>query len=440
MADTRPNFVIITLHDLGRHLRCYDADLPATPNIERIAENGVTFRQHYGTCPLCSPSRASIVTGRYPHSNGMDGLTHRGFRLNQDERTAAGLCSELGYHTALYGHQHEATPEEIGRLGYQEVVTAPDLSYRCGDVAPRAAEFLMGNHDRPFLLAIGSTEVHRAFKRSGVTPIPHEDVTVPPYLPDCPEVREDLADFYGMVQTVDPAMKIILDALDSSGLAEDTLLLFTTDHGFAFPRAKSTLYDPGIGVTLLAQWPGTLKAGTCIDGLTSHVDILPTLLELAGASVPDSVEGTSLRPLLFGDQEAVRQEVFAEKSWHGNEYDPMRCIRTERYKYIRNFTEGYLYQSPGDIKRSLSGRAVEESRRRPRPMTELYDLRSDPDEFDNLSGKTELAEVEERLDSALSRWMQQTGDSLPGQHIPWPVPEKEHFLNNMDCPMPAETD
>jgi len=433
---TQPNVILVTLHDLGRHLDLYDPDLPATPSIDRIAGQGVTLRQHYGTCPLCSPSRSSICTGRYPHENGMNGLTHRGFRLNDDEKVIADYFNEADYHTALCGFQHEAAHDEAARLHFRETMGAGGKEH-FHLVAPRVVQFLQRRHERPFFLQVGTTEVHRKFKHDWNTPISPGRVKVPPYLKDCAEVREDLADFYGLVQVADAGMKPILDTLEGSVLEENTILIFTTDHGFAFPRAKSTLYDPGIAVTFLMQWPARLRPGGSLDALTSHVDVLPTLLEAIGRPIPDRISGRSFLPLLAGGDGPRRGEIFAEKSWHGNEYDPMRCVRTERFKLIRNFAEGWLYQTPLDIKRSLSGKAMEAQRQQPRPMTELYDLENDRDECRNLSGKPDYQTIEQDLTARLTAWMRDTGDPLPDKHIPWPQPDREHFLNNMDCPMPS---
>jgi len=201
--------------------------------------------------------------------------------------------------------------------------------------------------------------------------------------------------------------------------------------------SKSTLYDTGIGVTLLARWPGRIQPGGRVRGLTSHVDLLPTLLEVAGREVPEEVQGRSLLSLLNRPDGPGRECIFAEKSWHGNEYDPMRCIRTERYKYIRNFTEGWLYQMPMDIKMAPSGRVMEPTRRKPRPEVELYDLRADPEERNNLAEDPRYREVQADLSRRLTEWQGETGDALPARHIPWTQPGKEHYLNNMLQKMPA---
>ena len=435
MPSTRPNFIVITLHDLGRQIECYDPALPSTPTLTRLAGEGAVFENHFSTCPLCSPARASIITGRYPHSNGMNGLTHRGFGLNPGEKTLAHRLGDAGYETVLEGLHHE-TEGDARTLGYQEVRTRPDYSQHCYDVVPRAVEFLRRRHERPFLLAMGFSEVHRDYRQPGNVPADPSEVKVPPSMPDTPGVRADLAAFHGMVRMVDRSMGALLDALDATGLSRDTLLLFTTDHGAAFPRAKSTLFDPGIGVTLLARWPGVVATGARVTGLTSHVDIAPTLLELAGLPLPPEVQGRSFAPALRAPAAPGRDCIFAEKSWHGNEYDPMRCIRTDRFKYIRNFTQGWLYQIPLDIRRSESAVAMDPARRQPRPMEELYDVQAGPVETRNLADSPSHRAVRDDLRARLERWMKETGDLLPERHVPWPQPGKEHFLDNMACPVP----
>lgn len=429
-SNKNPNIILITLHDLGRHLRCYDQSLPEMPNIERIAEEGVVFENHFSTCPLCSPARSSIQTGRYPHSNGMNGLTHRGFALKNDEKCIPYYLNEPGYHTALIGLQHEVHGD-LTRLGYNEIWQSPDGMNFCTDVAPAACDFLKRAPKNPFFLSVGFFEVHREFTQPHVEPMDPAQVRVPSYLTDCREMRQDMAEFYGMLEVANREVGRILDTLDEMSLTENTLLLFTTDHGAAFPRAKSTLYDAGIGVALLARWPDHIQPGGRIQGLTSHVDFLPTFLEIVGRSIPDIVAGNSFLPLLNQPAGSARECIYAEKSWHGNEYDPMRCIRTKRYKYIRNFTEGWLYQMPLDIKMAASGRVMEPTRQNPRPMTELYDLQADPEETKNLAGAPDYQEVMAGLSRHLAEWQRQTDDPLPENHIPWPQPGKEHYLNNM---------
>ena len=218
-SHERPNIVLITLHDLGRHLRCYDSNLPEMPNIERIAEEGVVFENHFSTCPLCSPARSSIQTGRYPHTNGMNGLTHHGSALKDDEKCIPQYLNDLGCHTALIGLQHEVH-ENIPRLGYSEIWQSDDGMNFCTDVAPAACDFLKRAPENPFFLSTGFFEVHREFTQAHVEPMDPAQAPVPSYLTDCPEMRQDLAEFYGMLKVADREVGRILDTLDKTGLAD----------------------------------------------------------------------------------------------------------------------------------------------------------------------------------------------------------------------------
>ncbi len=427
----QPNIILITLHDIGRQLQCYDKDLPPTQAICAIGKNGAVFENHFTTSPLCSPARSSIQTGRYPHCNGMNGLTHRGFKLNDNEKCISHYLNEIGYHTAVYGYQHESE-HNVPNLGYKEICLKPDYPQSCDGIMPHVISFLEKQRNKPFFLSLGFMEVHRPFTRNIGTKLVPEKIKVPHYLPDCPEVREDLVNFYSILENVDKSISQLQDKLSSAGLRDNTILIFTTDHGEAFPRAKSTLYDTGLGVTLLAQWPKVIKAGTKINSMTSHVDILPTILEIAGTEIPSYIQGQSFLNLLRRDKSKTREYIYAEKSWHGNEYDPMRCIRTDKWKYILNFTEGYLFQTPLDIKLSPSGMVIEEKRKKIRPAKELYDLENDRLEVNNLARNPDYNEIQQKLDLKLKNWMKDTNDPLLRGHIEWLQTGETHYLNNMD--------
>lgn len=427
----QPNIILITLHDIGRQLQCYDQALPPTQGIINIAENGAVFENHFTTSPLCSPARSSIQTGRFPHCNGMNGLTHRGFKLNESEKCIPHYLNGIGYHTAVYGYQHESE-DDVPSLGYKEICLKPDYPQSCEEIMPHVICFLERKHNKPFFLSLGFMEVHRPFTRNKSTKLVPEKIKVPHYLPNCSRVREDLVDFYSILEKVDKSVLQLQDKLSSTGLKENTLLIFTTDHGEAFPRAKSTLYDTGLGVTLLVQWPEIIKPGTKITSMTSHVDILPTILDIAKIERPSYIQGQSFLTLLRGDKSNTREYIYAEKSWHGNEYDPMRCIRTEKWKYIINFTEGYLYQTPLDIKLSPSGKIVEEKRKIKRPVKELYNLEDDVHETTNLAENPDYYKIQQLLDKKLRNWMKKTNDPLLKGNIKWPQIGKKHYMNNMD--------
>jgi arylsulfatase A-like enzyme len=381
-----------------------------TPNLDALATGGVRFERAFCTAPQCSPSRAALATGRYPHANGVMGLTHEafGWDLNPDERHVATLLGAHGYETHLFGLQHVTPHPE--RLDFHHVHRrglGPEVATDVEAVLRTAAS------GPPRYLEINLEEPHRPFDQGGVEPDAAAGVQIPPYLPDTPAARTEFAAMQGAIQAADRAVGRVLAALESSGLAEDTLVLFTADHGIAMPRAKCTLYDPGIGVALIVRWPaGGIGRGAAESALVSNVDVLPTLLEATEAPGPANLQGRSFLPLLRGEAYAARDAVFAEKTFHSY-YDPMRAIRTDRHKYVRNFETCFLVEGPGDVQlgpiyRTELQRYVSTTH----PDVELYDLAVDPDEQRNLAGQPQVAGIERELDARLWRWMEETGDPL----------------------------
>ncbi len=406
----RPNVVLLITHDTGRHVSPYGVETVDTPHCERLAAEGVRFAHHYCTTPLCSPSRAAIVTGRYPHSNGVMGLTHGnfGWDLHDDETPIATLFGPAGYDTWLLAGQHET--KDPARLGFDVV----DANHSLMDTPEHWAPLVEGRDgSRPFFCQIGGFETHRGWELYDTPPDDSKGVFVPPYLNDGPETRKELAQFQGMVKRFDVCLGRLMDFLDAHGLAENTILAVTTDHGIAMPRAKSTLYDPGIGTMLFLRYPaGNWGEGAVRDELVSNVDVLPTLLDACGIEIPARIQGRSFLPLLTGDAGFTpRDAVFAEKTFHDT-YDPIRGIRTERWKYIRNFEKIGLMEAPSDIYHQ--GADLELGRRyaKDRPPEELYDLHADPDEMRNVAGKPENAQTVATLRTRLADWMRETNDPL----------------------------
>ncbi|MDA0746624.1 MAG: sulfatase [bacterium] len=325
-----PNVVILHTHDTGRHLGVYGRG-PHTPNLDRLAAEGVVFENAFCSAPQCSPSRSSLFTGMMPHRNGMIGLAHRGFRLNPDalEKHLAAVLTRAGYGTYLFGMQHETTqPEE---LGYTHI--APCESRKLRHVVPAAEAFFQDAPKEPFLAVIATAETHRVFTEGKPC---RGTVQVPPYLPEHPDVQKDINNLNCDVEAVDDGFGRVLEAIDGAGLRDRTLVIYTTDHGIAFPGAKSTLFDPGIETTLIARGPGGFEGGKRLSGLVSNVDLFPTLMDLLGLDGHDSVEGKSLLPLVRGEVEEINSEIFVEQTYHAG-YDPMRGVRTQRFKYTRNF-------------------------------------------------------------------------------------------------------
>ena len=411
--------VLVTCHDLGWHLGCYGMGTVRTPGLDALAARGVRFERAFCVSPGCSPSRSALATGRYPHSNGVMGLAHGsfGWDLRPEERHAAQLFGAHGYETHLFGLQHVSPSVE--RLAFAHVHGRG----RGRDVSAQVAALLSGPPpEQPLYVEVNLEEPHRPYNAGGVAPDEERGVWVPPYLPQGEPAREEMAAAQGAIREMDTAVGRIVEALDGGGLAEDTLLVFTSDHGLAMPRAKCTLYDPGIGVALLASWPGGgVGGGRAVPDLVSNVDLLPTLLDAAGLPVPGGMQGRSHLPLLRGEAYEARDAVFAEKTYHSY-YDPMRAVRTRTHKYIRNFESAFLVEIPGDIAqgavfRSDPGRYQGATH----PDVERYDLQADPDEQLNLAGDPAHAEVERELDRRLWRWMEETADPLLLGAVPSPA-------------------
>lgn len=419
--EVKPNIILIITHDTGQHIGCYEGCSVSTPNLSQLAAEGIVFNNYFCTAPQCSPSRGSIITGRYPHQHGLMGLTHRGWELNQDEKILGTLFQENGYRTYLFGLQHETG--DVSRLGYQTVCSdtpnAKDVSYLVSDfLHQEGKDKSNGMQKEPFFVMVGLWETHRPFSRPGYEYIDPDDIELPSYLPDAPGIRQDVARFYGQVKAVDEAVGVIWQSLKDADLDDVTAVIYTTDHGPAFPRAKGMLYDPGTKTALVIRWPEGVQAGVVCDELLSNVDLLPTLLEMTGGKVPENIAGKSFAGLLRGQPYESRNHVFTELTWH-DRYNPMRAIRTERFKYIRNFSGNLpLVYVPRDILKELGKEEViAEYYSSLRPQEELYDLLNDPDEMQNLADNPEYADVKGKLKEELEKWMAETHDPLLNGHV-----------------------
>jgi N-sulfoglucosamine sulfohydrolase len=406
----KPNIVLITCHDLGKHLGCYGQETVNSPVLDALARQGVVMDRAYCTAPQCSPSRSALHTGRHAHANGVMGLTHEPFnwRLYSGEKHMARLLQEAGYETALIGEQHLShNPRE---LGYDVVQAAKTATA----VAEAAVTFLHTHRgaERPFYLEAGFVEVHRPYDWGGATPDSSRGAQVPAYLPDLPAAREEFAALQGAIAALDRAVGQIVGALAENGLMENTWLIFTVDHGLAMPRAKGTLYDAGLGIALIMQWPAAgLSGGRRYAQLVSHVDLVPTLLEGIGLPLPDNLHGRSYWPLLQGDAYRENRAVFAEKTFH-TAYEPMRAVRTQTHKLIVNFEVGPLIDVADDVRHSPIYPLMLDRITGQRARVELYDLQEDTEEFNNLAGTAETADLEQEMVDLLVKWMQDTADPL----------------------------
>ena len=410
-----PNILYVHSHDTGRWVRPYGY-ATRTPNIQRLAEEGVIFRKAFCAAPTCSGSRACLLTGQYAHSNGMVGLAHRGFSLKDYSHHIVHTLHELGYWSALIGEQHISKKPDV--IGYDEVYKIP--TSHTDDVVPVTLDLLERASDRPFFLSVGFFETHREWFRPS-SPKKANYVMPPPNLPDTPETRLDMAAFQESARSLDQGIGAVLDAIDAEELAENTLVICTTDHGLAFPGAKATLYDRGLGVMLILRGPGGFYGGRAIDALVSHIDLFPTVCDLIGAQRPPWLQGESLLPLVNGETKEVRDTLFAEKTYHVA-YEPERCVRTP---VIANIDDG-----PSKDVVLSNGWA-----QRPLPTEQLYDLLHDPNEANNLAGVPAFQSVLEDMRTRLNTWMRKTEDPLI--HGPVPAP-KGAELNRPDQRSPSD--
>ena len=399
-----PNILYLHSHDTGRYVQPYGYAIP-TPRIQQLADEGVVFRQAFCAAPTCSPGRACLLTGQYAHTNGMLGLAHRGWSLNDYSHHIVHTLRKVGYHSTLIGEQHISKRPDI--IGYDRV-TKIDTT-RVHDVAPAAIDFLRDAPSEPFFLSVGFFETHRQFFNPA--PKAEQSVRPPANLMDTPATRFDMASFVESARSLDLGVGAVLDALEEQGLDENTLVICTTDHGIAFPGAKASLTDGGIGVFLIMRGP-RFPAGAIVDSLVSHIDVFPTICDLVGVDIPDFVQGTSLMPIVEGRVESVRDEIFAEGTFHAA-YEPQRTIRTPKWKYVRRF-DGRTEPVLPNVDDS-AGKELWVEHGWPSwllDQEQLYDLVVDPNEARNVINEPENAEIAKELAARLEQWMRDTDDPL----------------------------
>lgn len=415
-AAPRPNVIVMIADDLGENdLGCYGNEAVRTPNIDRLAAEGMRFKRAFLTISSCSPSRCSILTGRYPHNTGAEDLH---MPLPDDQWTVARYLKAAGYFCASVGKWHLGQAERAHWHRVAEV-QGEEMAERTKTVLAERSD------DQPFFLWLASVDPHRPYQ-SDPTGMPHDPagVRVPPYLPDHPFIRRELAQYYDEITRFDSQIGSIRAHLEEMGELDRTLIFFLSDNGMPFPRAKTTLYDSGIGTPFIARWPGQVPAGTVQSGLVSSLDLAPTILEVAGVP-PHSMQGSSLLGMLRDPQAKGRSMIFAEANWHDFEKFT-RAVRTDRYKLIRNYYWDTPLWNSVDSINSITWQGMLESKRAgkltpaqaflfqpERPYEEFYDLAADPFEMTNLVEAAGVRAELNRLRLALDNWRVETRDTMP---------------------------
>ncbi len=426
-ADDRPNILFAVADDWGwPHARLYGDRVVKTPNFERVASEGALFTHAYCASPSCTPSRGAILTGRMFWELG----------------EGANLWSTLPPRFDVYPDLLETRGYTVGLKGKGWGPGSVEAGGRTRNPAgpgfPSFEEFLQGAPgDKPFCFWLGSTDPHRPYEagvgvKSGMRV---EDVEIPPFLPDAPEVRSDLLDYYWEVQRFDEQVGQALEALEKAGRLENTIVVVTSDNGMPFPRCKTNLYDMGSRLPLAIRWGNRIKAGTRLDQFVSFADFAPTILEAAGHPALKSMTGHSFLPSLLGRSTAgqERDHVFIGRERHvgnaragGNLGYPMRAIRTRDYLYIWNLKperwpaadpEEYADVDNGPTKKYMLEHRGEEAVGRlfdlsfgKRPGEELYEIARDPFQMKNLAGQTGYQDVRGNLRARLEEFMRKTGD------------------------------
>ena len=411
-----PPVIYLNCHDAGRMVEPYGFPV-AAPNLQRFAGEAILFRNAHCAGPTCSPSRAALLTGRYPHQVGMMGLAHRGFGLRDYDEHLARRLKRLGYRTLLSGVQHVAHSADL--IGYDEVLSAPWRGLPLHDIsnAVNAAQAIEAHGGEPFYLECGFFYPHRPFPPA---PASSPACYIPAFLPDSPETRADMNAFREGMRIADQAFGLVLDAVRASGLWDKAIIIITTDHGPAFPFAKCNHNDQGTGVMLMMRIPGVSAPATC-DALVSHLDLLPTILQQLGQPAEAHLEGRSLLPLLAGPDAFEGRALVCSTTYHAA-YEPTRSLRTARYRYVRRFDSSWQWPILPNIDDGPSKEIIcdELFRRQPLEPEALYDLHLDPTCACNRIADPAYACVAADLAARLTGWMKEKDDPL--LHGPVPPP------------------
>lgn len=465
-SEEPPNIILIIADDMAWN-DCGACGHPniQTPNIDKLADDGMMFHQAFLTTSSCSPSRASIITGTYPHQTDAEQLH---WEIPAEKITFVEKLKEAGYWTAQAGKWHLGE-HMVNRFDFLAERNTTDLEKTFGELPENDNS---GAHlwvpllehrpdNQPFFLWLAAFDPHRGYQQDIIDePHTNEDVALPPYVPDTEKVREDYALYYDEISRMDNYIGDVVETIENQGVSDNTLILLISDNGRPFPRDKTTLYDSGIKTPWIVKWPDQVEAGSHTESLVSVVDIAPTFLTLAGAESLDNSPGVDFSPLLKNPEAKVRDRVFGQAHWHDHE-NFVRAVRDDRFKYIKNFFNDLPLTPPAD---ALTGGTFGEIRRLeqsgqldpdirslfydPRPDEELYDLEKDPHELNNLAENPKYADVLNRMRGELLNFMQRYDDGVPRLRTPdefhritgaplpnrsMPRPPKKEMFGRCDC-------
>jgi N-sulfoglucosamine sulfohydrolase len=410
--NARPNIVWIVGEDLGPELGCYGDRTAMTPNIDRLAREGARFTRAFTHAPVCAPSRSGLITGQYPTTTGAH---HMRSELIDPPRTFTSYLRDAGYFVAWPGKTD---------FNFKVPKEAFDTTADWRTNIPRQPFFAYINFTVSHESQIRAGKAQREKNTARLTPGEFRDpakMQLPPYHPDTPETRRDLANYYDVATAVDYLVGDVLATLETNGLSSNTVVVFFGDHGRGLPRSKRWVYDSGIHVPLIVRWPGQIQPGTVREELVGFVDFAPTMLAIAGAPVPKDFQGQ----VFLGPKTAPeRKYVFASRDRMDEAPDRIRAVRSKQFKYIRNFRPELPYAQRIDYMEEMptmqvwrrlnhEGKLNETQRlffRLTKPPEELYNVEADPHEVNNLAGQAKYEPVLKEMRAALDDWMRQTRD------------------------------
>jgi len=425
----KPNFVFIIADDVSwNDIGCYGNDVVKTPNIDRLAQEGLRFTNAFLTASSCSPSRCSIISGKYPHSDGAAEL-HTPLPEKEVPSLYPFLLKENNYYTAQAGKWHMGQAAHLAFDRYTD-----NNGYDNGDGGEKNwVRFIKERpKDKPFYFWLASHDAHRPWG-ADTFKITHDPVkmVIPPYFTDTPETRQDMASYYNEIGRFDYYVGKVREELEKQGVLDNTVIIVMADNGRPFPRCKTRVYDSGMKTPFIVFWPKGIRGkGVQTASMISAIDIAPTILELAGINPPDEYQGMSFVPVLKNPSAEIRTAIFSEHNWHDYEAHE-RMVRTKDYLYVLNARPNLTNCGPADSKSSSTQHALNQVRddgkltpaqadvfMAPRPAEELFNVKNDPEQFLNLASMPEYQEKLKEMRRLLKNWQSNTEDTTPNDLTP----------------------
>jgi N-sulfoglucosamine sulfohydrolase len=427
-SPSKPNLLFIIADDCTfRDLGCYGGQAH-TPNIDKLATEGMRFTQCFQAAPMCSPTRHNLYTGLYPVKSGA--YPNHTF-VKKGTKSVVQYLKPLGYRVALSGKKH-INPPNVFSFEYSGKGNNPDMD---------ALDKMFGEcseSETPFCLFACSNEPHSPWNKGDASRYDAAKIKLPPYFVDTEKTREDMVNYLAEITYYDWQVGQCLKLLDKHGLANNTLVVVVSEQGSGFAFGKWTCYDTGLQSGMIARWPGQIKKNTVSDALVEYVDVLPTFVEAAGGKPASVLDGKSMLPVFRGEKTEHKQHVFGLMTTrgiiNGSTHFGIRSVRTKRYKFISNLTpeigfknactQGACFKS-WEAKAAAGDKDAQDkvNRYRNRPAEELYDISKDWYEWNNLAGDPEYASVKAELKKELADWMHAQGDK--GQQTELEAPEHQ---------------